>query len=196
MTHRERILRNVFLTMLAAFPIAVITMPTVRLQGSVMPEQPVLEVVRDRARSYRATLMQEARMNSQLRDKCAEQVTKDPAFRCPDYHDRAAVRAFLLHPDADVVAHAAADDDASMQLTVDSLDEKEQMLLRRYLNAHSCPSTLQQYNVEGFYELCLTMLYQTTSRDERMGVTEKVQERFKTVHDSVEERRARRMRAR
>ncbi len=130
-------------------------------------------------------------MNAQLREKCRDRASADPTFVCPDYHDRSAVQAFLNNI-AIEKEHAAAANSAAALRFLD-LSEHDQALLRRYINAGSCPATLKDYSVVGFYDLCRKMVSDSTPRYERKGVTEKVQQRFEAIRSSVEARKARRM---
>ncbi len=195
MTHREHLLGKALMTMLVALPLTAVLNPHMQLEGSTLLESPVMADVRETARTYRETVMQEARIITQWREKCGERVLAEPTFICPSFYDREAVRAFLMGTDKTATqSHAAAGTGSStVALSITDLDEKDQALLRRYMNAHNCPSTLKNYSVKGFYELCLKTIFKSTSRDVRMGIGTKVQERFKQIKGSVDERRAARM---
>lgn len=195
MTNRERFLRNAILLLLAAFPVFLVTVERPALQGSTLTESPVMGQVRARAQTYRESLMQEARIVTQLRAKCDDRHSIDPTFVCPDYHDKAAVHMFLVNETSDVVTtHAAAGTDTSLR--VQDLSDYDQNLLTRYQNAGSCPMSLKNYSIAGFYDLCQSMLLKTTTREGRRGVLGKAEQRSQAIRSAVDARRAMRMRHR
>lgn len=198
MTRRQRLLRNSILTVLAAFPLVLSTLsePSTPLQGSMVNAPPVIprEDLRKRARAYKPTLMQERRMYTQYGDKCRDRTSADPAFVCPDYHDRQAVRAFLMDEETVKASmHAAATaTGTTVILRLENLSGTDQALMRRYQNAQACPVSLKGYT-PGFYDLCKSLLSTTTSRAARKGVPKNVEKRFGYARKAREQRKAARM---
>ncbi len=96
---------------------------------------------------------------------------------CPDVNDVSAVKAFLK--DAPAVHPAAP---AAQALRRADLSAEDRALLDRYTGRGVCPQTLRRI-VPGFYELCLSLTVDTTTRSMESMTT-------------VERRRARRLQQR
>lgn len=188
--------QSLILAALAALPLTFVTMQqSGGLTGSAVIAPPVIEGrenIRDRARAYRATAMQERRMFTQFREKCRDRASVDPTFVCPNYNDRSKVRQFLMSKfTVETPAHAAAPS-TDVTLNENQLSDSDQYLMDRYQNAGTCPESLKNYT-PGFYDLCRRLLTKTTSRGERRGVLQKVEERFKVVKDAQNARKAARL---
>jgi len=102
----------------------------------------------------------------------------------PDVNDYASILFYLKQTDKEVMnsdrVHAAAEDNEeeaeelveekkASSLTVKDLGEKDRLLLRRYTKARSCPESLKNYGLEGFYELCLSVT-DTPGEEPRRGL--------------------------
>ncbi|MBI5156202.1 hypothetical protein HZA45_02920 [Candidatus Peregrinibacteria bacterium] len=160
------------------------------LTGSVTGTSAVKNV-RETARNYRATMIQETIRYQQVREKCSDRFRVDPTFVCPDFNDRSAIRAFLLSPETVAATHAAATEDEEVTLAYDGLADDDKSRMTRYLNAGTCPDSLKQYTA-GFYDLCKKMLTTTMTRGERRHIPQMMEIQRK-VKMTVEQRRLERL---
>ncbi len=187
-------LRLVAIASLVALPLSLLmqlgALQAGHLTGSVT-DATAVKNVRETARSYRATIIQEAIRYEQVRDKCADRAQVDPKFVCPDFNDRAAIRAFLMSPETVAATHAAATN-TGITLTYDGLADDDKSRMTRYLNAGTCPDSLKQYTA-GFYDLCKQMLITTMTRGERRHIPQMMEIQRK-VKMTVEQRRLERLR--
>jgi len=63
--------------------------------------------------------------------------------------------------------HGSAEEKGVSSLQVEDLGEKERHLLRRYQRANNCPSTLANYGLAGFFELCKSVTKNPTTQSRR-----------------------------
>lgn len=197
----KRIVRNAALSVLAAGTVVGTQLPTTSIVSSLVkapPENPVMKEVREQAKGNKVNVMQELRMYTQFRKKCRDLVGANPNYTCPDYNDRKAVEAFVSGKEApapSAAVHPAATASATgatVLRNITDLSEEDQVLMRRFLNARSCPDSLKNHT-PGFYGLCKKLILKNLSRSERRGVTEKVDERFKDIRDAKEAHKAARL---
>ncbi len=82
----------------------------------------------------------------------------------PDMNDYQSILDYLrgtrpqVQPkESEEHSSAPADEQAVSSLQIEDLGENERHLLRRYQKSMSCPETLKDYGLQGFYELCLSV---------------------------------------
>lgn len=171
-------LRLVAIASFIALPLSLLmqlgAIKSANLTGSVTTAPAAASDVRETARNYRATLLQEAIRYKQVREKCSDRHLVDPAFVCPDFNDREAIRVFLMSPETVAATHAAAAEDAKITITYEALSDDDKSRMTRYLNAGTCPDSLKQYTA-GFYDLCKLMLTTTLTRGERRHVPQMIE---------------------
>lgn len=189
---QKRVVRGAALSFLAAGTLVGAQVSSTTLLGSTASTNVMKDVVA-RAKKNRPNVMQELRMYTAFRQKCRDLVGENPEYKCPDYNNRAAVEAFVNGTELSTTAtHAAATATGVVILDMQDLSDVDQALMRRYINIRNCPVTLKEHT-PGFYALCKRQILKNLSRGERKGVTKKVQERFKSIRDAAEARKAARM---
>lgn len=186
-------LRLVAIASVIALPLSLLmqlsALKSAHLTGTVATVAPVN--IRESARAYRSTIIQEAIRYTQVRAKCSERSMVDPTFVCPDFNDRDAIHTFLLSPETAEATHAAAASGSAALLTLNALSDDDQSRMTRFLNAGTCPESLKLYK-NGFYDLCKKLLLTTTTRAERRGIPEMVAVQ-KKVRAMSEQRRLERL---
>lgn len=67
--------------------------------------------------------------------------------------------------------HAAASEEGSpvTSLSTDALTSEDRAMLRRYTRAHTCPLSLKNSPIPGFYRLCLSVVGEDASSDAIQG---------------------------
>ncbi len=103
---------------------------------------------------YRPTLRLQRRAYFQAIDRCTDLRRMDSTVTCPDFNQESyELRAAAPAEPEEVHASAPVS-----TITMQDLSDREESLLRRYIKTRACPESLKTFALQGFYELCLSLV--------------------------------------
>lgn len=114
------------------------------------------ETLRSRAMDDRRRLRAQRRIYWQAVEEFQEKSEEGIDVEMPDFNNIESIQNVFDAKKEEEEVHAAAP--AVSSLTTDELEVHDRALLRRYTRAHFCPESLKGFEIEGFYELCLSIV--------------------------------------
>jgi hypothetical protein len=139
------------LAFVSAFPLAAgqIPFPDVPLQGTVATTEG--QQALDNYANYR----QGMRDYQHAMQICIQLRAQGQQITCPDVNDYDGIHRMLSGNYNTSPMHAAA---PNTTLRMSDLTSYQQGLIRWYQRIHSCPDSLKDYYLAGFYDLCFSMI--------------------------------------
>lgn len=125
------------------------------------------ETLRQRAMEDRRRLRAQRRIYWQAIEEFQNKEEQGIDVEKPDINDSDSIqRVFDATKEEEV--HEAAPEVSS--LTTDQLSTQDRGLLRRYTRAGFCPEVLRGFEIEGFYELCLSIVGSSAKKEPVTGL--------------------------
>ena len=182
-------LANAHHRLMIALLVGVIAVPVsstaLFLHHDVVYESAETDDVRSSIRESREDIRERRRLYWRAIEEYQKRRKSDPDTAIkPNVNDRASIEKALRQNEVQEEEGEEQEPTVS-SLTTRDLSAQDRHLLRRYTRAGTCPDSLKDFRIEGFYDLCLSLVGESAKREPVQGLLSNSAYLYRTIRPSA-----------